>query len=161
MTDVQTAALLTQLEEARRALLTLCDSLDDDAWQAPVFSDGDRWTVLDLVRHLTSAERSMTRLMEMIRHGGEGASPEFDLARWNASQVRKQQEKSPDALRADLSANREALLAFIAGLQPDEWERRGRHGSGRVMSLYEITRLIATHEQGHLADIRAALEARG
>ncbi|MCA9937292.1 MAG: DinB family protein [Anaerolineales bacterium] len=157
MTHPKKEIVLERLASTRHALFELLQSLDEAAWQTQVYADGDRWTVLDLLRHVSVSEKSMTLLMENIRRGGEGASAEFDLNRWNASQVRKQQEKTPAHLLADMEANRRDLLTFVDSLSADDWEKQGRHGSGRVMSIYEIVKLIGLHEKTHLTDIQATV----
>ncbi len=47
-----------------------------------------------MVRHLESAERSMIALMAGIQQGGEGAPEDFDLARFNASRLKKAAEQA-------------------------------------------------------------------
>ncbi len=157
MTHPKKEIVLERIAGTRQELFNLLQTLDDAGWQAQVYADGDQWTVLDLLRHMTSAERSMTLLMDSIRRGGEGTSTEFDLNRWNASQVRKQQEKTPAGLMADMEANRQALLTFIDSLSAEDWEKQGRHGSGKIMSIYEIVKIVGLHEKTHLQDIRAAV----
>lgn len=157
MTHPKKEIVLERIAGTRQELFNLLQTLDDAGWQAQVYADGDQWTVLDLLRHMTSAERSMTLLMDSIRRGGEGTSAEFDLNRWNASQVRKQQEKTPAGLMADMEANRQALLTFIDSLSAEDWEKQGRHGSGKIMSIYEIVKIVGLHEKTHLQDIHAAV----
>jgi hypothetical protein len=99
----------------------------------------------------------MTRLIENIRDGGEGASPEFDLTRWNDSRVKKARHKTIADLTADLTQNRTHLLGVIESLGEDDWDKRGRHGSLRIMSIEEILHLIADHEERHMGDIRQAV----
>jgi hypothetical protein len=122
-----------------------------------VFSESAEWQVSDLLRHDVSAEHSMTRLIENIRDGGEGASADFDLTRWNASRVQKAKAKSIEDLTADLAQNRTYLLGVIDSLDEADLDKKGRHGSLRIMSIEEILHLIADHEQRHMADIQQAL----
>ena len=157
MTHPKKEIVLARIAGTRQELLNLLQTLNVTEWQTQVYSDGDQWSVLDLLRHMTSAERSMTLLMENIHRGGEGASAEFDLSRWNASQVRKQQEKTPAGLMADMEANRQTMLTFIDSLSAEDWEKQGRHASGKVMSIYEIVKIIGLHEKTHMQDIRAAI----
>ncbi len=157
MTHPKKAIVLERIAGTRQELFDLLQTLNDADWQTQVYADGDQWNLLDLLRHMTSAEKSMTLLMENIRRGGEGTSSEFDLNRWNASQVRKQQDKTPAGLMAEMEANRQGLLAFVESLSAEDWEKQGRHGSGQVMSIYEIVKTIGLHEKMHLQDIRAVL----
>jgi hypothetical protein len=149
--------LLGKLERVRGALLDLVGTIEGDKWQQQVFSESDEWQVSDLLRHVVSAEQSMTRLVENIREGGEGASPDFDLTRWNARGVQKARQKSVEELTAELAQNRTYLLGVIESLDEDDWDKKGRHGSLRIMTIEEILHLIADHEERHMEDIQRAV----
>jgi uncharacterized damage-inducible protein DinB len=149
--------VLTKLETVRGSLLDMVETIEEPSWTQPVFSESAEWQVSDLLRHVVSAEHSMTRLIENIRDGGEGASADFDLTRWNASRVQKAKAKSIEDLTADLAQNRTYLLGVIDSLDEADLDKKGRHGSLRIMSIEEILHLIANHEQRHMADIQQAL----
>jgi hypothetical protein len=100
-------------------------------WALAIYSEGDMWSAADVLRHLTEAERGMTRLIEIIIQGGEGVPAGFDLNRYNAGAVRRSRSLSVDDLINSMRANREALLVLIAGLTDTDLERVGRHGSGQ------------------------------
>lgn len=148
--------VLVKLERVREALLEVVDGIDGEAWERKVFSEEEEWRVSDLFRHIVGAEPSMTRLIENIRDGGKGASPEFDLARWNASRVKKTRHKSIEELTADLAQNRAYLLEVVETLEEDDWDKEGLHGSMEMMTIEEILHRIADHEEEHLQDIRQA-----
>ncbi|MCA9958583.1 MAG: DinB family protein [Anaerolineales bacterium] len=157
MTDEQKHALITQLQETRQELLALLAGLTDEEWETAVYSEASDWTVADLLRHLVGAESSMTRLMMLIRDGGEGVPEDFDLNRWNARVVQKSKEKPVTDLHTEIVQNRAQLLSFINSLTDDDWEKKGRHGSGQVMSIAQICQIIADHETTHMKDMRTAL----
>jgi uncharacterized damage-inducible protein DinB len=148
--------VLQKLETVRSSLLEMIGNIDDEAWSRPVFSESTEWQTSDLLRHIVSAEHSMTRLIENLRDGGEGASADFDLTRWNASRVEKAKAKSIEDLTADLGQNRSYLLGVIESLSNEDWDKKGRHGSMRIMSIEEILHLIADHESRHMEDIQNA-----
>ncbi len=154
---VQKEALLNKLAENRANLFSLLHSIPDDQWETAVFSEETVWTISDIVRHLEGAERSMITLMERIRDGGEGAPSDFDLARWNASRIKKAKEKTPQELMLSMVGNRENLYRFMAALNSEDWQKKGRHGSLRIMTIEEICHIIADHEATHAQDIRKAL----
>ncbi len=149
--------LRQQLDATRAELKQYLDSLTPEQWETVVFADENNWKVSDLLRHLNEAEVSMVRLMDNIRQGGEGASPDFDLNRWNASKVRKAQEKTVAQLMDDMEANRAYMWEFFDSLNPEDWEKRGRHGTGRILSLAEIFQVIAGHDRQHMKDMQRAL----
>lgn len=145
------------LIDARIQLLETIVGLSAEELVTAVYSEETVWTVDDLVRHLASAESSMTRLMQGIQAGGEGAPPDFDLARWNASRIAKDQSTSYAEIIQTMSQNRERLFAFIDSLEPADWDKEGRHGSLEIMRIAEICEIIAGHERHHLVDIKEAL----
>lgn len=153
----QKRAILDKLQAGRAALESALREVRGEAWATAVFSEETTWSVSDILRHLVDAEHSMTALMARIRDGGEGAPADFNLDRWNAGRVAKARDKTPAELLAALAHNRGELLKFIDALAEADWEKQGRHGSLRIMTLAEICQIIADHESAHAADIRRAL----
>jgi hypothetical protein len=157
MTNSKKRMIKDELTTARLGLLNLVDPFADAEWATAVYSEEQQWSVVDILRHLTGAEASMTRLIELIRDGGDGVPADFDLQRWNARGIQKAGNKLPDQLIAEMSLNRARLFETIDGLQDDDWIKSGRHGSLRIMTIEEILNLIADHEMQHTQDIREAV----
>ncbi len=157
MTDSRKLAIKAKLTEARQGLLSLVTPYGDKEWATAIYSEDQVWTAADILRHLTSAESSMTRLIELIRDGGDGVPADFDLQRWNARGIQKAGQKAPQDLMAEMSLNRDKLFAVIDGLQDNDWSKSGRHGSLRIMTIEEILNLIGDHESQHTQDIRKAV----
>lgn len=153
----QIAELQTKLAENRTALFTLLNGLTDGQWKTAVFSEDTIWTVADMVRHLEGAERSMIALMAGIQQGSEGAPEDFDLARFNASRIKKAKEKQIPELMEAMEKNREDLLVFMDSLTEEDWQKKGRHGSLHIMTIEEICNVIADHEAIHAHDIAQAI----
>jgi hypothetical protein len=150
-------AIKDKLTETRAATYAALEGLSAEQWEAKGYADESEWRVADILRHVADSERGMTNLMIQIRDGGEGVPADFDLHRWNQRVVTKLADKSPRELLDGMAGNREALFAFIDGLDEADWDKRGRHASLRVMSIEEICHLIADHEAGHLAGIGEAV----
>jgi hypothetical protein len=146
-----------KLVDNRKTLKTFLGTLSPEQWDTLVYSEGEQWSVADLLRHLNQGEYGMIRLMEDIRQGGEGASADFDLNRWNSSGVRKSRDKTPAELLEALDSNREYLWQFMESLSAEDLAKEGRHGSGRILTIAAIIEVIAGHDMRHLADIRQAL----
>ena len=131
------------------------NGLTKEQCRAQVYRDeGAEWRVTVFVRHVSDSERGMTARMAQGQAGGEGVPADFDLTRWNRRVVAKLQDKGPADLLAGMSANREALFAFIDTLADDDWAKQGRHASGHILSIEQVCRLIANHERSHIAEIR-------
>lgn len=151
--------IMEKLAATRADLVKVARELDWDSWTHPVYGHGGEkeWSAMDLLRHLVWAEGGMLRLMRQIRAGEEGAPADFDLDRYNAAGVNKLKDEMPADLLLRLEKNRNELLAFVESLEEGDWEKKGRHGSLRIMSIQEILERIADHEAQHLADLREAL----
>ncbi len=142
---------------SRATLLDCLNSLTEEQWQTTVFSEENQWTVTDILRHLAEAQRGMNGQIVQIQAGGSGVPEDFDLNRWNARGVRKAQEKTPADLLAELEQGQAQALALLTTMQADDWDKKGRHGSGRILSIAEIFQIIGGHEVNHANDIRQAL----
>ncbi len=153
----QHAEIKQALAASRLELLEMVAGFSEVDWETAVYSESAVWTIADLLRHLAEAERSMLALMQRIRQGEDGAPPDFDLDRWNASRIAKQKDKTPAEIISAMEANRINLLEFIDSLSPEDWQKKGRHGSLKIMTIEEICAIIAAHEMSHAAEMRRAL----
>ena len=159
MATEKKAAIVTKLNKERATLLAFFESLDEAGWQTTVYHEDSTWTFGDILRHLVDAERGMTGLMRQWQQGNNPVPADFDLARWNHRVIQKTADKSPTELLSELRENRSNLLNFIETIQPDDWEKHGRHGSLRIMTIEEVCHLIADHELSHLNVMQAASES--
>ena len=158
MNDERKEAIKARLTTTREQLLATLDELTDEEWHGAAYSEeGGDWRVLDILRHVTDSERGMTAMMAQLKAGGAGVSDDFDLNRWNRRVVEKLQGKTAADMRAALVENRAALFAFIDTLDEEDWEKKGRHASGHILTIEQVCKLIARHERDHLAEIRAAV----
>jgi hypothetical protein len=151
-------AIVQKLQSARSSLSALAARLEAEQWELPVYADGQNWRASDVLRHMAEAERGMTRLIEVIRQGGEGVPANFDLNRYNSRAVEKSQDRPVGQLLEGMAQNRAGLLALLEALSAADLERIGRHGSLRMLTISQILELIAEHERDHTADIIRAVE---
>lgn len=149
--------LRKKLTRTRQEFLLTVEGWNTEQWNTVIYSEGQNWRAVDVLRHVTDAERSMTLLMQRIQQGVGGVPEDFDLDRWNAARINKAQDKNPEDLFMDMADNRAALLEFLDGLQPDDWSKEGRHGSMQILSIEAILHLIADHESIHLQHLRASM----
>ena len=153
----QRETLRQHLLTSRAALLTCLTRLTEEQWQTVVFSDDNLWTSSVILRHLVDAQRGMISQIAQIQAGGTGVPEDFDLARWNARGVRKAQEKTPVELLGELEEGQTNALRLLETLQEGDWEKQGRLGSGRILTIAEIFQVIGSHEANHAQDISQAL----
>lgn len=150
--------LVAKLTRARGKLMELVSGLDAAALDRPVYAGGEMQTVADILRHLMDAESGIMLNCRNIIAGGEGVPADFDRDRYNDSRLRKTRDLPVDQVLEKMDANRAQLLEFIAGLDDEALDRKGRHAAGVVMPVENHLRMIGLHEQQHARDIRRALE---
>ena len=158
MADSKNVEIATKLNDARTELMVFFDGLNEEEWETAVYHEETTWTIADILRHLVDAERGMTSMIMQWQQGKDPVPPDFDLTRWNNRVVQKAAEKTPKELIAEFRQNRINLLSFVDTLHEEDWDKRGRHGSLRIMSIEEVCHLIADHEMNHLRVMRETVE---
>lgn len=159
MSETKKNEIREKLTGVRQELLTFLKGLSEDQWGTTVFAEDQEWTITDLLRHVVQAEADMTGLMKQYQRGEDPVPPDFDLERWNARTIRKRQEETPAELMDHLKENRAELFEFIDTIQPEDWKKKGRHGSLRILTIEEVCHLIADHEKSHLEQMQTAVAA--
>ncbi len=149
--------IVQRLSETREPLLAFLQGLDEAAWETAVQSEDAQWSISDIVRHLVNAEKGMTGLIVEFQKGNNPVPADFDLARFNQRGVEKAQILGPNALLATMKENRSNLLTFIATLNEEDWQKKGRHASLAIYTIEEVCQIIAGHEANHLADMQKAI----
>ncbi|GIK54983.1 MAG: DinB family protein [Chloroflexi bacterium] len=157
MSDAKKDEICEKLNQTRATLLDYLQGLEAERWDTAVQSEDAQWTVADIVRHLVSAEKGMIGLIEQFQQGNDPLPADFDLARYNQRSVQKSQELTPADLLAALESNHTRLLQVIDGLSAEDWQKKGRHGSMRILTIEEVCHVIAGHDMTHLADIQKAM----
>lgn len=160
MSAEKKAALKTFLTETRQTLMDTLAGLDGDDWQMPVQTDGDQWTLVQMLRHLQDAEVGLGGQAMRLANGEPTVPRDFDVHRWNARIQRKTAEAEMTAEQAlhILQKARQKLLAFIDDLPDEAWERTGYQSFlDQDLPLEDFIRVIGSHEAGHTAEIAAAL----
>lgn len=157
MTTDKKVALKQQLAEAKSALESLLNSLDESQWGVEVFSEGVTWTVKDIVAHLVETETGMSIQVHKTRKGQETVPEGFDLDRWNNDLQKRMGNQSIADLMAGLEQTRTKTLAVLDSIEPHEWALEGRHPSQGIITIEQYYRIIAGHQQVHAEDIRACL----
>jgi len=146
-----------KLTRVRADLLAFLRDLDDEEWKTAVQTGDAGWTIADVVRHLVNAESGMTGLIEQFKMGKDPVPPDFDRERYNKSRVKKTQNVTPDQLVALMEENRNKLFEVIESLEPEDWQKKGRHASLRILTVEEVCHVIADHENQHFNEMKKAL----
>lgn len=156
------ADLCSDLEAVREDVLDFLGGLSDTEWETPVQSEGERWTVRDIVSHLADTEMSQAALVRAVVAGLDTIPDDFDIDRWNRGRVRRMADRTPAELITGLAAGRTTLLDLLAELTEDDLARTGRHPAvGEAVTVDRFLELMAWHEGAHLTEMRSGLESSG
>ena len=154
----QIDGLVRKLREEGEALQARLAALLPEAWERPVYSEGQVWTARDVLAHLVSAERGHQRLIANVAGGGPGSPPDLNVDAYNRTHVAALAERSPADLLADLRSVRADSVTLVSGLTDDDLARRGNHPArGPETALADFIRIIFMHGKMHLRDLTRAL----
>jgi DinB superfamily len=154
--DARVAAIRQELTEAQRGLQHALDRIGADGWSRHSPSN-EGWTIQELLTHLSTAETSFVPTLKRMSEGQGGVPQDFDPNRWNAGQLRRRAESSPQQLRIDLEAAHAAMLSLLDSMDDVALDQRGYLSTGVEGSTEDCFRLVASHKRSHTQDIEAAL----
>jgi uncharacterized damage-inducible protein DinB len=129
-------------------------SLSADQWKSEVYTEGETWTIRNVLAHYVTAEKGFVKIFASIRAGGPGASEDFDIDRYNASQQKKTRELTPAELLEQFIAVRAEMTAWVAALTEADLEKQGRHPYLGQATLAEMIKMVYRHNQIHYRDLR-------
>ena len=138
---------LQRLEEETPALFR---ELADVADRGLTYSPG-KWTLKEIVGHLTDDERIFGYRLLCVARGEQGELPGFDENRYAAHG--EFERRSLEDLLAEYGVGRAGTLALLRGLPPASWSRRGRV-NGYECSVRGLAFHVAGHELHHHRVVR-------
>jgi pimeloyl-ACP methyl ester carboxylesterase len=153
---IQPARLALDIEKlclraAWRALADDITALDGD-WGLPL--PKSEWTARDLLAHLASTTSSLPAVLAAPAPTAGGGSEPFDSDRWNASQIRRRQDSTPEQLLAEVA---QATAVLEAGISNADLSVNAAIGPYAGRPLGEVMESMLDHQRGHLGELRAAL----
>jgi hypothetical protein len=128
-----------------------------EQWAVTLYTDGDTWSVKDVLAHFVAAERGIARLVEVIVAGEAGTPQDFDLDAYNRKKVASLHDAPVEDLLEQFEKLRAASASLVAALQPEDLARLGRHPWLGIAPVEDIVKLMYRHNQIHQRDIRRAL----
>ncbi len=154
----ETTELAEKLKSEGEKFISVFSSLADDQWKAEVYTEGEMWTVRNVLSHFVTSERGLVKLFEQIRQGGAGAGDDFSIDRYNAAQQAKTKELTPAELLEQYKEIRADSISWVSGLKDEELEIKGRHPFLGETTLREMVKMLYLHNQLHYRDLKKALK---
>ena len=150
--------LADKLESEGEKFYALFAGLTDDQWQAEVYTEGETWTLRNVLSHFVTSERGLVKLFERIRQTGEGSSEDFSIDRYNAAQQQKTKDLSPQELLEQYKAVRADSVAWTLSISELDLEKQGRHPFLGMTSIREMIKMLYLHNQMHYRDMKKVLK---
>ena len=154
----ETAELAEKLKTEGERMLTFFAELTDAQWVSEVYTEGETWTIRNVLAHYVTSERGLVRLFERIRTTGEGAADDFSIDRYNASQQEKTKDLAPAELLEQYKQVRAESIKWVSGLNDEELEIKGRHPFLGETVIREMVKMLYLHNQLHYRDVKRALK---
>ena len=118
----------------------------------------DKWSASEIVTHLADVEVAVGFRMRLILGAPGTPVAAFDQDSWV---VRGHYEKrDPRKSLEHFRVAREANLALLKSLTPDQWKHYGIHAERGQESIEHVVRMLAGHDLNHLHQIERILENR-
>jgi hypothetical protein len=115
----------------------------------------DKWSVAEILAHLADAEIVAGFRMRLILGAPGTPIAAFDQDSWLTSghYAKRDPRKSAEQFRV----LREANLALLKSLTPEQWKHYGMHSERGQESIEHMARMFAGHDVNHLRQIETIL----
>ena len=150
--------LADKLKSEGEKFYSIFAGLSDEQWQAEVYTEGATWSVRNVLSHFVTSERGLVKLFERIRTTGEGASDDFSIDRYNATQQERTRDLPPRELLEQYKEVRSNSVAWVAGLNEEELEIEGRHPFLGMTKIRDMIKTLYIHNQNQYRDMKKVLK---
>jgi hypothetical protein len=118
----------------------------------------DKWSVSEILAHLADAEIVGGFRMRLILGAPGTPVAAFDQDSWVTSghYEKRDPRKSVDQFRV----LREANLALLKSLTPEQWKHYGMHSERGQETIEHIVRMFAGHDINHMQQIERILSGK-
>lgn len=149
--------IIQNLERNRDETVDFFNSLSPGELAARVYQEDTDWTVIQVLAHFVTIERSMHWLFKNILSGGSGSPRDFDIERFNRTQPKKLDGLSLNELSRQFSEVRAETILIVKEMSDENLDRRGWHVFHGHDKLERFIRWAYEHVNLHLDDIRKVI----
>jgi hypothetical protein len=119
----------------------------------------DKWSVSEIAAHFADVEVAVGFRMRLILGAPGTPVAAFDQDSWVTSL--HYEKRDPRKSVEQFHVAREANLALLKSLTPEQWKHYGMHAERGQESIEQMARLLAGHDLNHLQQIERILGGRG
>jgi hypothetical protein len=157
-TMTETAELAEKLTKEGEKFVQFFSGLTEEDWTKEVYTEGEMWTLRNVLSHFVTSERGLVKMFEAIRQGGGGATDDFSIDRYNAAQQARTKDLAPAELLEQYKEVRANSIAWVSGLKDEELEIKGRHPFLGETVIREMIKMLYIHNQTHYRDVKKVLK---
>jgi DinB superfamily len=117
-----------------------------------------KWSAAEILAHLADSEIVVGWRMRQILGAPGTPIQAFDQDAWAAA-GRYEKRDAKESLQ-QFRAVREANLALLKSLTPEQWKHHGMHAERGVETIEHITCMMAGHDLNHLAQVERIVAAK-
>ena len=150
--------LAGKLKSEGERFSALFAALTEEQWTSEVYTEGETWTIRNVLAHFVTSERGLLKLFERIRTTGEGSSEDFSIDRYNAAQQQRTKDLAPQELLEQYKAIRSDSIAWTLSLSEPELEKQGRHPFLGLTTIREMIKMLYIHNLTHYRDMKKVLK---
>jgi hypothetical protein len=158
MSGVTPAGLAERLRKEGEKVVAYFSALSEEQMQTEVYTEGDTWTVRNVLAHFVTSERGLLKLFERIRQGGPGSPEDFSIDHYNARQQQKTKNLTTQDLLGQFREVRANSVMWVTGLSEEDLVKEGRHPFLGQVQLVEMVKMLYLHNQIHFRDFRKVVE---
>jgi hypothetical protein len=118
----------------------------------------EKWSVSEILAHLADTEIAGSFRMRSILGAPGTPVAAFDQDAWVISG--HYEKRDPRKSLEQFRMLREANLALLKSLTPEQWEHYGMHAERGRETIEHIVRLFAGHDINHLQQVERILAAK-
>jgi hypothetical protein len=115
----------------------------------------EKWSVAEILAHLADVEIVIGWRMRSILGAPGTAVQAYDQNAWNASLHYDKRDPRKDLIQQRVL--REANLAMLKTLTPEQWKQFGTHSERGEESIERIVHMVAGHDLNHIQQIERIL----
>jgi hypothetical protein len=149
--------LAQRLESERLKTVEFFNRLSPGQAEQEVYLEGSAWRVREVLAHFVTSEAGHARLIQNVVSGGAGTPEDFDIDRYNESQLAPLRALPLAELLNRFDDLRRRTVHLVSGFDPDDLEKQGRQPFLGLTTVEEMVQLIYRHVQIHLRDVRRVL----
>ena len=150
--------LAEKLKSEGEKFTAIFAGLADNQWQMEVYTEGETWTIRNVLSHFVTSERGLVRLFEKIRLGEMGSPDDFSIDRYNTVQQQRTKDLTPQELLEQYKAIRADSIAWTLSLAELDLEKQGKHPYLGMTSIREMIKMLYLHNQMHYRDMKKVLK---